>query len=382
LINQQLPESTDLPSPGGFNGYFSVNLVGTDATGGRMGVEGNVFTDLSATITPGTNGSQADINDNGTLIQPSGSTTNVTGKMTGPVDQNGRATMTMTVGTSRTLTLALYILAPEVPASNQSGRAFAIDITPVATSKQVLSGQLFWLGNPVPIFNSSSISGVNVFALWGIVPGAPAKSNTLIGTFTSSALLLDVNSGGTVNGGGGVASPLAGTVNSITVASNGRAVLTTTVSTVNYTYVLYLDAANDGNIMGTMVGALTDSTVSFGFFTGQAATNKFNNTSITGTYVFGTATPVLAGVPNAASPDTLSPIGQNGTTFSGTFSAGAVGGNYSFNQTTGRGTAIASSGQQFLQNTNNVFYIITPNLIMVMGADGGVTNDAVGLMQF
>jgi hypothetical protein len=59
-----------------------------------------------------------------------------------------------------------------------------------------------------------------------------------------------------------------------------------------------------------------------------------------------------------------------------------VGGNYSFNQTTGRGTAIASSGQQFLQNTNNVFYIITPNLIIVMGADGGVTTDFIGYLQF
>jgi hypothetical protein len=386
LINQQVPGSTALTSSGGFNGYFSVSLVGADATGGRIGVEGNVFTDLSAAITsPTGTPSQADINDFGTWIQPVNSTTpNVTGKMTGPVDQNGRATMTMTVGTSpsRTLTLALYILAPEVPASNQSGRAFAIDITPLATSKQVLSGQLFWMGNPPPAFGNSLISGVNVFSLWGIVPGTPAKSNTLIGTFTTSALLLDVNSAGTVNGGGGVASPFAGTVNNITVASNGRAVLTTTVSGVNYTYVLYLDAANDGNIMGTIVGALTDSTVSFGFFTGQAATNKFNNTNITGTYVFGTATPVLAGVLDAVSPDTLSPTGQSGTTFSGTFSAGAVGGNYSFNQTTGRGTAIASSGQQFLQNTNNVFYIITPNLIMVMGADGGVTTDFIGYLQF
>jgi hypothetical protein len=385
LITQRVPSSNALTSAGGFNGYFSIGFAGTDSTGGRMAVEGNIFTDLGANVTPGTNGSQADINDNGTLIQPSGSTSNVTGKMTGPVDANGRATMTMTIGTSpssRTLTLALYILAPEVPTSNQSGRAFAIDITPIATSKQVLSGQLFWLGNPVPTFDNSSFSGVNVFALSGVVPGTTASSNTVMGILTAQTsqtgqILFDVNNAGMVNGAGGLATPLAGTYILSIVASNGRAVLSVTVNNVVYTYVLYLDAANDGSVLGATVGAAADTTVNFGFFTGQAANSKFNNTHISGTYVVGTDAPVLAAVPNGVSPVTLTPGAPN----SGTFSAGAVSGNYSFDPTTGRGTALASSGKLF-QNSNSVFYIITPGFIVVMGGDQTVTNDAIAFLQF
>ena len=175
-----------------------------------------------------------------------------------------------------------------------------------------------------------------------------------------------------------VATPLTGTVNGpINVSSNGRAVLSITVGGTPFTYILYLDAVNDGNILETA----GDTTVSFGFFTGQAATNKFDNTRISGTYASGTDSPVLPGVPNAVSPVTLTPTGQNGTTFGGNFGAGSTNGTYSFNQTTGRGTALASNGSLF-QNKNAVFYIIKPGLIVVMGADQGVTANAIGLIQF
>jgi hypothetical protein len=388
---------------GGFNGFFSIDFVGTDSAtpAGRIGIEGNIFTNLSgAIVTQNSLPSQADVNDNGTLISPADSTSpNVTGNFTPApnptVDTNGRATMTMTIGTSlssRTLTLALYILAPEVPATNQSGRAFAIDITPIQTNKQVLSGQFFWLGNPPPTFNNSSIGGTNVFALWGVVPGTQGppptapNSNTVIGTFTAftsatGQTLFDVNNAGTVNGGSGVGSPLSGTYVLGNVASNGRAVFSSTVNNVTSTFVLYLDAPDDGNVLGATVGAANDTTVSFGFLTGQASTNKFNNTNITGTYVAFTDMPVLPSVPNAASPVTLTPTTQSGTTFSGNFAAGSTNGTYSFVQTTGRGTALASSGQLF-QNGNAVFYIIAPKLMVVMGADQGVTNDAIGFIQF
>jgi uncharacterized repeat protein (TIGR01451 family) len=388
LINQQVPNSNALTTAGGFNGFFSASFSGTDAAGMRIGVEGNIFTNLGAAIVPqGGIPSQADINDNGTLISPVDSvTTNVIGSMTGPVDQNGRAAMTMTVGTSpsRTLTLALYILAPEVPTTSQSGRAFAVDITPLTTNAQVLSGQLFWLGNPLPTFDNTSASGVNAFALWGIVAGAPATSDTTIGTLnaTTGQLLFDSNFGGKVNGTGGVNSPQSGTVSvPINVAANGRAQLSVMVNGSPSTYVLYLDAANDGNMMGATVGGSPDTTTSFGFFTGQVSTSKFNNTTINGTYVSGTDSPVLPGVPNAVSPVTVTPTGSSGTTFTGSFSAGSTSGTYSFSQTTGRATALASSGQLF-QNKNAVFYIITPNLFVVMGADQGVTTDAIGFIQF
>jgi hypothetical protein len=98
---------------------------------------------------------------------------------------------------------------------------------------------------------------------------------------------------------------------------------------------------------------------------------------ISGTYVAGTAMPVLAGVPNGVSPVTLTPGAPN----SGTFLAGSASGTYSFDPTTGRGTALASSGSLF-QNSNSVFYIVTPGFIVLMGADQTVTTDAIGYMQF
>jgi uncharacterized repeat protein (TIGR01451 family) len=396
LISQQVPSPTALTTAGGFNGYFSIAFSGTDAAGGRMAIEGNIFTDLSAAVTPGANGSQADINDNATLIQPTPSTANnVTGKMTGPVDANGRATMTMSICTAlssgvcntpplqQTLTLALYILAPEVPKTNQSGRAFAIDIT--AANAQVLSGQFNWLGNlPLDLTIDSTNFPVNVFALWGVSPGSPASSSTQIGIFNgmTGQLSFDSNDAGKFNGGP-PGLPQAGTISTpISVSPNGRAVLSVMVGATPSTYILYLDAVSDGNMLGATVGVANDTKVSFGFFTGQVPTSRFDNTHITGTYVTGTDSPVLSTVPNSVSPITLTPSSSScSTTCNGTFAAGSTNGNYSFVPATGRGTALASSGQVF-QNKNAVFYIITPGLMMVMGADQGVTSDAIGFIQF
>ena len=407
LIAQEVPSPNALTSAGGFNGYFSVQFMGMDGAtpAARIGIEGNIFTNLNgAIVTQNSLPSQADVNDNGTLIQPANSTTpNVTGNFTPAnptVDANGRATMTMTICTAvssgvcnipplqRVLTLAVYIVAPVgSTTSNNPGRAFAIDITPVpanATS-QVLSGQFFWQGNPPPTFDSSSISGVNVFAAWGVVPGSPAGSNTSIGILnaTTSQLLFDTNNAGKVNAGGVAPPALTGTwslMGSPSIASNGRAQLSATVGSTNYTFILYLDAANDGNLLGATVGGSPDTTVSFGFFTGQVSTSKFNNTNITGTYVAGTSDPVLPAVPNLVSPLTLTPgPAANSGTFSG--ASGSVTGNYSFDPSTGRGTALASPGKLF-QNSNAVFYIITPHIMVLMGADQGETADAIGLIQF
>jgi len=300
------------------------------------------------------------------------------------VDKNGRATATITIGTStsRTLTLAVYILAPEVPTTNQSGRAFAIDITPTATSKQVLNGQFLWLGNtPLNLTIDSSNFPVNAFALWGFTPGPPASSSTQIGTFNgmTGQLLFDSNDAGKFNGGSPPQSgPQSGTISiPISVAPNGRAVLSVTVGVTPSTFVLYLDGVSDGNMLGATVGGANDTKVSFGFFTGQGSTTSFNNAHIFGTYVVGTIQPVLATVPNGVVPVTLTP----GLPATGTFSVGPVNGTYSFDSTTGRGIAVASSGGKLFQNSNVVFYIVTPRFILVMGADQAVTNDAIAVMQ-
>jgi hypothetical protein len=391
LITQDAGASGELTTANGYNGYFNFSFVGTDAAGRRVGVEGNIFTDQTATITPPPSPavfpSQADVNDFTNLIQPIDSVTpNVVGSMTGPVDANGRATATITIGGTQTLTLAVYIVAPEDSSTNHNaGRALAIDITPVDTNAQVLGGQFFAINTvqfpaPPPPFDNTMISGVNVFALSGVVPGTPKparlpSSNTVIGTLTaqtagSSVVLLDENNGGSVS------NAVPGTYTLGNVASNGRVMLTANVNSKNFTYVLYLDAPNDGTILETA----GDNTVSFGIFTGQA-TGGFSNSNITGPYIIGTAMPVLASVPNGAAPLTLTP--STTVADSGTFSvaAGAVTGNYSFDPTTGRGTATANSGGTIFQNGGAVFYIISPKIMVLMGADP-VPNDAIAFMQF
>jgi hypothetical protein len=415
LLAQQVPSGNPFPTlPQVLDGLVNFGFSGVDAAGSQMAAEGIIFLDANGNITPqpGTL-SQGDVNDNGTLIQPAAANTrNLTGHFTpfpGPtVDANGRATMTMTIcttvssgvcdATQRVLNLAVYVIAPVgSTTNNNAGRAFAIDITPPATSKQVLSGQFFWQGSPAPQFSAGSISGANVFWTWGLVPGSagppltPPTSSTAVGTFNTSpaSLTFDLVSAGKVNGGGGLAAPLNGTVNinfTNTSPNNGRALISGVIGSnpgTPYTDVLYLDAPNDGFIMGT------DNTVSFGDFTGQVPVVNLNNNSVSsnvkGAYASGTASPVLPSVPNGISPVTLTPTGQTGSgaslTFNGNFVAGQTTGTYSFVQVTWRGTAVASQGQIF-QNGNAVLYLIAPNIIVVMGVDPGDNHDAIGFIQF
>jgi len=53
---------------------------------------------------------------------------------------------------------------------------------------------------------------------------------------------------------------------------------------------------------------------------------------------------------------------------------------YSFDQITGRGTGLTSQGTVF-ENSNFVFYIIAPNIMVLMGADQGNTSDTIALLQ-
>jgi uncharacterized repeat protein (TIGR01451 family) len=407
LISQQVPTGNPFPSlPQVLNGVLNFGLVGTDSKG-RIAAEGVIFLDGNGNITPqpGTL-SQGDVNDNGTLIQPTPLTAwNVKGNFTpfpGPpaptIDANGRATMTMTIctivsqgactGTQQVLTLAVYVIAPVGSTTNNNpGRAFAIDITPTLTSTQVLSGQFF---PQTPNLSASSISGPNVFWTWGIAPGTPPTSSTTVGAFNTSpaSLTFDLVSAGKVNGGGGINSPLNGTnvVISYTNSNpnNGRVVLTATVSGAPFSEILYLDAPNDGFLMGT------DNTVSFGDFTGQVPVANLNNNSVSssvkGAYASGTVSPVLPSVPNGISPVALIPTGQTGSgatlTFNGNFVAGQTKGTYLFVQATGRGTAHANQGLIFQTGGDAVLYFISPNNIILMGANNGDVSDAIGIIQY
>jgi hypothetical protein len=293
--------------------------------------------------------------------------------------------MQITIGSSpqRTFMLAIYAVAPVLFApSGTPTRAFAIDITPATstTNAQVLAGQFVLApttpGSPPPTFSNSSISGVDVFDLWGRTTGGAAT--TAVGTLAPSAtpnVRMDLNVGGTVNGGAGAAAPEIGSMAGLNIAANGRAQFSTSVNGVNSNYVAYLDATNDGFLLGT------DGSVSFGFLQAQASPPNFSNTTIKGNYATGTFLPGTPAVPNVASITTLTPSGQSGATFNGTLSTGSTTGAYSFDSTTGRGTVATSAGA-ILGDNSAVFYIIDPGDIALMGSQQGQANDAIEFLQF
>jgi len=378
LIAQSAPPFT--VNTGGFNGSYAFGLVGADSAtpAKRLGVVGTITTGATAVITSG----EGDVNDFGTLIlappslpPPNPLIQNLTGTLVGTAtgdatksDSFGRiktAAPGMVIGTapaSLTLNLGMYIVS--------LGRAFAVDMTPVGPlSTQVLAGQFFSLSNAP--FSNASLSGVDVLQLWGVTSGG--ASNTAVGTINWPAAVpnvrLDVNNNGVINGGAGFANPESGALSGGAVAANGRTIFGLTVP-ANTGYIAYLDAANDGFLLGA------DNNVIFGFLTAQGNTATFTNANIFGTYALGTFMPVLPTVQNVAGPITLTPGAAN----SGTFSIpSVVNGTYSFVPATGRGIATTTAGTV----QNSVFYIITPNNMILMGADAGAgTGDAMSVLQF
>jgi uncharacterized repeat protein (TIGR01451 family) len=370
LIAQSAPPFT--VNAGGFNGSYAFGMVGTDSAtpAKRLGVVGTITTNATAVITSG----QGDVNDNGTFIRADfpNITQNVTGTLVGTAtgdatksDSFGRiktAAPGMVIGTapaSLTLNLGIYIVS--------LGRAFAVDSTPLG--KNILAGQFFSVSNAP--FSGASLSGVDVLQLWGVTSGG--ASNMAVGTIAWTAaapnVRLDVNNNGVINGGAGLANPEIGALAGIGVAANGQAEFGLTVP-VTTSYFAYLDAANDGFVLSA------DNNVSFGFLTAQGNTANFNNANIFGTYALGTFMPVLPTVQNVAGPITLVPGAAN----SGTFSIpSVVNGTYTFVPATGRGIATTTAGTV----QNSVFYIITPNNIILMGADAGPgTGDAMSYLQF
>jgi hypothetical protein len=334
-------------------------MIGTDASGGRMGIVGATSQQLPGPIT-----GQADINDGGALIQPSSSANNLSASTTA-VDQFGRQVVQMIVGSTpqRVFTLAVYSISETW--------GFAIDITSATpTSKaQVLVGEV---GKNYPFYfdDNTLFSGANVFDLSGVTPGGAAT--TAIGTISPLStpnLLMDVNVAGSVNGGAGAAAAETGSVSGLTV-SNGRAQFSTTVNGVNSNYIAYSDL-----LLGT------DTNVSFGFLRPQTSPPYFGNTGIMENGVTGTFLPASATVPNVASTITLTPTTPIGTTFStGTLSSGITTGSYSFDAVTGRGTVNISTGS-ILGNNSAVFYIVDPNDIVLMGSQPGQSNDGIEFLE-
>jgi hypothetical protein len=365
LIGQD-PTAFNLTGPGtSFSGNFTMGFVGTDAAGGRLSVVGTFFDDLGAHI----NGGEADVNDNSTLITQA----KVAGALTGPVDSDGRATAQVTItgpSSVETLNLAFYIVGV--------GSAFATDITLPGPTAQVLGGQLLAILPKNPAgqngFGNTSLHGNTVFDLWGASAGPPVAADTTIGLFSvpgagSPAVLVDMNNAGAV------LTNQQGSVANISIDSFGRGTFDMTVNgQAQRSFVVYLDTTNDGFLQET-----TGTAVNFGFI--QAQKGTFDNAHIFGTYAAATFLPPVPNSPDFAGPVTLNPTGQSGSTFSGTFTAGKVTGNYSFDSASGRGTATSTNMATAL-GTNLAFYIITPGKIVVMGVDNINQNDNIEYVVF
>jgi len=128
--------------------------------------------------------------------------------------------------------------------------------------------------------------------------------------------------------------------------------------------VMYLDDFNDGYLQDT------GGNVGFGFFEAQSA-GPFTNASMQGG-AYNTGTWLS---PVAAAPDT---VGQ--LTFSNALAvSGAATGTYAVDASgSGRGTGTLSSA--IFGSTDVVFYVVSPNLAIMMGSDA-VATDAISFMN-
>ena len=334
--------------PGGFlSGSYVLALVGSDATGGRMGVLGSVIdsngncASCLGTLGPGI----GDINDNGNLA-PS---VPITGNVSVP-DPYSRSTVTLNLG-AQTLNLAVYVISSQI--------GFAVDVDS-GNASPLLAGFVGFQNSP-GTYTNGFLNAPVVFSTWGAIPGTPASSDTSLGIasgFNSGAGTFNLQLDSVA---GGVAS-LNQTVTGATygIASSGRAMFSYTLGAQTRNLVLYLDGMNDGYMLDN------SNNVGFGFF-GAQANGPFTNSSINGTFAGGTWFPPVSTSPNNAPVITL----NNGVI------TGAVTGTYTVDLS-GRGTGTINL--PIFGGTNVVLYIVAPNNLYVMGSDP-VTDDTIGFLH-
>ena len=334
--------------PGGFfSGDYVLALVGSDSSGGRMGVVGRFSdSDNNCSVCPGTIASgMGDINDAGTLT----SSVSITGNVSVP-DSYSRSIVTLNLGV-QTLNLALYVI------SSQLG--FAVDVDSGGSSP-LLAGFVNVQNSP-GTYSNGFLNAPVVFSTWGTIPGTAASSDTSLGIasgFSSAAGTFNLQIDSVA---GGVAS-LNQTINGATyaIASNGRATVSYTFGAKTHDSVLYLDGRNDGYILDS------SGSVGFGFFEAQAM-GPFTNSSINGTFVGGSWFPPVSTSPNGVAAITL----NNGVI------SGAVTGTYTVDSF-GRGTGTVDL--PIFGGNDVVFYIVGPNNFYVMGSDA-VTDDTIGFLH-
>jgi hypothetical protein len=340
-------------STNAFNvGSFAFGLLGANAAGSRYGVIGAMCTSQPAFL-------QADFNDAATGGMPSMATAGAWSLAGGDATTGRTTTTELSFSNGRSLMLTLYGVG--------GGKAYAIESSPIATSKQVLSGVVTGFKGPICLASGNGGSFSNstfTNSVFGLSAESAGSAGTILGVVTNVA----AKGGGSCAAGQGSASLTAdenenGTTGIVSaapacysVSGAGRASLTYTDPNTHKVGngIFYLDGGGNGYLLGE--GAL----ITYGFVAAQLAPPL---PALGGNYSFAPFT-FPAGLLPASS------VAVTSTTITDHAAGGsATTGPYSLDATTGRGVASLDNANTF-GSTQLVFYEASGRQVYVMDQSG------------
>jgi len=256
---------------GGVSGGYTLNLIGADSRGQRIGALASIFPSGGGFIS----GSSMDVNEGGssfpTFINFAGSY---------GVSGTGRGTLTLLVPGfgAGTFNFVIYVV---------SSSEFLMVSSDSLSSFTPLFGGTALLQSGAP-FSSATFNGKSIFVETGITNGAPDVSVGLL-TFDGHGTInmqVDENAGGAVQ---------IGTVftGAYAVSLNGRTVLNlvNAQTHVPSTATMYAISPNAAYIMDA------SGSVRSGYLEPQLVVPPFGDADMVGNYTFGSSIPVGANTP-------------------------------------------------------------------------------------
>ncbi len=253
-------------------GGYVFNLTGMNISGERLGALGSIFPDGSGFIS----GSSLDVNEGG-IVSPTFATfSGIYG-----VEPTGRGTLTLSIPgfDGGMFNFAFYVVS--------ANQLLLISVDPLSYGNPIFSGTAeIQVGAP---FSSASFSGGSVFEMSGMTG---TSSDDTVGriTFNTGANVIvnfDRNTGGNVTIGGVM-------TGAYDIQLNGRGTLNLANQSDGSSQVwyLYATAPNKAYLMDASTGA-----VGVGEMKPQTVALPFSNSSVLGTYLFGSGEPIVQGVP-------------------------------------------------------------------------------------
>jgi len=327
-------QDTSAFSTGKFTGNYAFGFSGVGGSENRYAMAGAFSSDGQGNLTNG----ELDADEiNGNPINATFSANDFT------VASSGRGTVTLNVSGVGAGDFAFYVV--------DATHLLMIQTDAIGGPLgSVLSGQVLQQSGLTG--NDTDLDGIGVFAMEQIdFACTPVCPEVLVGLLTTdgsgniTSLAGDDNDGGSVNSGS-----FSGTYS---VSSNGR--VTTSLTGMNHSPILYLTGKNAGFITSTGHAAL-------GMLTPQSGSN-FSNSSLSGSF-FGGGWDLLTA--NVCADLNVSDITSGSTSWTDdsmcTSGPSNSSGTSSFSVSSdGRGVATDNSGKQ------TIFYIVTPS----SGGTGG-----------